>query len=75
MKVYSAYRKKSAMAPNTLKSEIVVNRPYAEKKPDKLKTRRSKENESRDSWTDLVTRRIQILGEKLSGFFYPEVVE
>lgn len=75
MKVYSAYRKTVNTERNTLKTEIVVNWQRVEDIKEVNKKRRSREETPRDRWADLVARRIQVLGEKLSGFFYPEVVE
>lgn len=75
MKVYSAYRNKTNQERNTLKTEIVVNWQRVEDIKEVSKKRRSREEPPRDRWADLVARRIQVLGEKLSGFFYPEVVE
>ena len=75
MKIYSAYRKTSATERNTLKNEIVVNWQRVDDKKEVCKKRESREEPARDRWADLVARRIQVLGEKLSGFFYPEVVE
>ncbi|HBG69326.1 MAG: hypothetical protein A2W93_16275 [Bacteroidetes bacterium GWF2_43_63] len=75
MKVYSAYRKTANQERNTLKTEIVINWQRVEDIKEVNKKRRSREEPPRDRWADLVARRIQVLGEKLSGFFYPEVVE
>jgi len=75
MKIYSAYRKTSATERNTLKNEIVVNWQRVDDKKEVCKKRESREEPVRDSWANLVARRIQIMSEKLSGFFYPEVVE
>lgn len=75
MKVYSAYRKTVNTERNTLKTENVVNWQRVEDIKEVNKKRRSREETPRDRWADLVARRIQVLGEKLSGFFYPEVVE
>ncbi len=75
MKIYSAYRKTSSTERNTLKNEIVVNWQRVDDKKEDCKKRESREEPARDSWANLVARRIQVLSEKLSGFFYPEVVE
>ena len=75
MKIYSAYRKTSSSERNTLKNEIVVNWQRVDDKKEARNKRESREEPARDRCADLVARRIQVLGEKLSGFFYPEVVE
>lgn len=75
MKIYSTHRNRAAQAPNTLKNEIIVNWQRAESKEKKNKRKESREDSDRDTWADLVARRIQTLGEKLSEFFMPEVVE
>ena len=75
MKIYSAYRKTSSSERNTIKNEIVVNWQRVDDKKEVRKKRESREEPARDSWTKLVAIRIQVLSEKLSGFFYSEVVE
>lgn len=76
MKIYSSYRREDLRVYNTMKNaeaNAVLNRKDKVVR-NEVSARKSNEREH-DSWTRMVSRRMKVLGEKLSGFFYPEVIE
>ncbi len=76
MKIYSSYRREDLRVYNTMKyaeANAVLNH---KEKVVRNEVSAGKSNErEHDSWTRMVSRRMKLLGEKLSGFFYPEVIE
>jgi len=75
MKIYSTHRNKQNQQANTFKHEVMVNWQRVDHQKNSRRKKTEREKSAPDSWTALVAKRIEILGEKLSGFFYPEVVE
>ena len=75
MKIYSTHRNKQTQQANTFKHEIIVNWQRVDHKKHRRRKIRSREKTSENSWMNSFAEKFQAWGEKLSGFFYPEVVE
>lgn len=74
MKIYSTHRNHQTHQANTFKHEVIVNWQRVD---DKKRTGRKsrKKKTAGESWINSLSEKLQRWGEKLSGFFYPEVVE
>ncbi|PKP02743.1 MAG: hypothetical protein CVU11_10855 [Bacteroidetes bacterium HGW-Bacteroidetes-6] len=78
MKIYSTYHRKDIQVSNTMKSEIIIENKVSGKKTPRVK--RSQETtlvgfNSPDSWLSYVSRRMQILRERVSEFFLVETID
>lgn len=78
MKIYSTYHRKDIQVSNTMKSEIIIENKVSEKKTPRVKQSRETTlagSNSSDSWLSYVSRRMQILRERVSEFFLVETID